>query len=767
MNFFKTLSSRNLNLLLAGLVVALAVMLGLAVWLTPAPKLMIEYDGATVEVFADKAWSLLPNDCLQIRWAFDGELPIHVDGREWHESGEQQFCPTIFATSPKVEMTDHRKGVYLGYNMDIKYLPAFLFDVVRLGGLGFSVFVTLFLLWDVGVKRSLPTRWGVYLILLLIICISSLKLAGIDIPLTIMLSLLRGVLLDPAWQNAGVLLSISVFTPLAVRILRRGIMRRCLQEFVPIFAFLLFVFLLYLPSGFQSIGHWETWYYRAYLDGLQSMSAANELVTRFWVMMPHRLALIVNTESYFGFHIVFLVISWFKLVFLYGVLRQLRFTLFQAFLITTIFLVYPVNSHLLSLRSIPNSFSVMCLLVSVFLILDFVKNPSRLHILGIWLSLTLNVVTQETAYLLILLIPLLWCTNIVPTDQKKLNLSAIWYMIPIYKIGYLALLLSSNRSFYRKGLFTSLTESESLLSNVQSVFSSLLEVYRHTFIDGWIQAFGLLDQGKWLPLTVVWLALIAVTSSWLSRAQLPVEYVCVRRMAISCLVGLLLVVPSVGILIWIEYYRHDLWRMYFYVPIAAAIVVYCLINLIVMPINRASIRYAAVVFLCICLVCPAFVRLLSQQERLVKSAGDKAFVLQQIVNSVPAFDPTAQVILWSMMSREELKVKHVHELSTKMLNSAIYVIYQDHRPQQAIFCIFGDDCYPKDGELLDFEFQFDTDYSNTVIFHLKEDLSVELLYRLPTEIGAENNTTYNVERLVDFAAPLPSRAVTMLGLPAR
>ena len=112
MNFFKTLSSRNLNLLLAGLVVALAVMLGLAVWLTPAPKLMIEYDGATVEVFADKAWSLLPNDCLQIRWVFDGELPIHVDGREWHESGEQQFCPTISKPSPLIEMTDHRRGAY-------------------------------------------------------------------------------------------------------------------------------------------------------------------------------------------------------------------------------------------------------------------------------------------------------------------------------------------------------------------------------------------------------------------------------------------------------------------------------------------------------------------------------------------------------------------------------------------------------------------------------------------------------------------------------
>ena len=100
MNFFKTLSSRNLNLLLAGLVVALAVMLGLAVWLTPAPKLMIEYDGATVEVFADKAWSLLPNDCLQIRWAFDGELPIHVDGREWHESRGAAVLPDDIRDEP-------------------------------------------------------------------------------------------------------------------------------------------------------------------------------------------------------------------------------------------------------------------------------------------------------------------------------------------------------------------------------------------------------------------------------------------------------------------------------------------------------------------------------------------------------------------------------------------------------------------------------------------------------------------------------------------
>ncbi len=764
MNFFRILSARNLNVLLSGLVLALLVILALAIWLSPAPQLTIAYNDSVVEVFADRAWVLLPGDCARIRWEFDSKLPIHIDGVEWRESGEQQFCPQVFAPSPKIELTDHRQGEYFQFDLEISYLLDFIFDVFRKAGLILSVFATLFFFWDFRANRSLPIRCGAYMILLLVVCISLLKLAHIDVPITIMLSLLRNVLLDPAWQTIGILFCSLIVTPLALRIQRRERSRRQLQDILPILTFLLFVFMLYLPFGFQSIGHWETWYYRAYLEGLQSRSAATELVTRFWVMLPHRLALIISTESYFGFHFVHIMISWLKLAFLFGVLRQLRFTRFHAFLITTVFLVYPVNSHLLSLRSIPNSFSVMCSLVGVFLMLDYIKHPSRLHILGIWLSLTLNIVTQETAYFLILLIPLLWHANIVPTKQRKLNLSAIWYMFPIYKIFYLALLYSTNRSFYRKGLFTSFAESESFISHLQTVFPNILDVYRHTFIDGWIQAFTNIDQAKWLPLAFLLLGLIVVVSSWLSRTQLSITHTRTRWMTISFVVGLLLVLPSVGILIWFEYYRHDLWRMYFYPPIAAAMVVFCLIYLITTPIKRAATRNAAIIFICICLICPAFARLMSQHERLVNSAGNKAFVLEQIVNSAPAFDPEAKVILWSMMSREVLGDKGVRELSTKMLNSAIYVLYQDQGPNQAIFCVFEDDCYPRDGELTDIEFQNDTNYSNIVLFRLNQDLSVELHYELPSELGAEDNKTYNVVGLVELTAPVPLRAYSMLGL---
>ena len=468
----------------------------------------------------------------------------------------------------------------------------------------------------------------------------------------------------------------------------------------------------------------------------------------------------ISHNAYF----VHIMISWFKLAFLFGVLRQLRFTGLHAFLITTLFLVYPVNSHLLSLRSIPNSFSVMCLLAGVFMMLDYIRHPSRIHILGIWLALTLNIVTQETGYFLILLIPLLWHANVLPTKQRKLNLSAIWYLFPVYKIYYLTLLFTSNRSFYRKGLFTSFAESESFLSNLMTVFPNIIDVYRHLFIDGWMQAVATLDHAKWFQITFLLLGLIIVVSSWLSRSQLSIDYACTRRMAISCVVGLLLILPSVGILIWFEYYRNDLWRTYFYPPIVAAIVLFCLIKLITTPIKRAPTRNVAVILLCICLIFPAFVRLMSQHEQLIKSAGDKAFVLEQIVNSAPAFDSKAKVILWSMMSREELEDKLVRELSTKMLNSAIYVLYQKKSPNQAIFCIFGDDCYPRDGELTDIEFQNDSDYSNIVLFRLNEDLSVELHYELPSELGAEDNKTYNVGRLVELTAPIPPRANSMLGL---
>ena len=300
MNFFKTLSSRNLNRLLAGLLVALAVMLGLAVWLTPAPKLMIEYDGATVEVFADKAWSLLPNDCLQIRWAFDGELPIHVDGREWHESGEQQFCPTISKPSPLIEMTDHRKGAYFSHSLNIYYLPELLVNVLGLAALGFFPLIASYYLWTNDPDKRPALRTIFLAALALCLCVAVLRLTGWPLTIEGVLAVLRGLFTSQAWHFVGVALALVLYVSLAIHAVRHGIRKSQVGDFIAVGSFLLFIGLLYLPFGFDSIGHWEEWFGRGFLEGLERSRTSTELSMRYWLLLPHAAAYLINSESFVG-----------------------------------------------------------------------------------------------------------------------------------------------------------------------------------------------------------------------------------------------------------------------------------------------------------------------------------------------------------------------------------------------------------------------------------------------------------------------------------
>ena len=79
---------------------------------------------------------------------------------------------------------------------------------------------------------------------------------------------------NPSWQLFGLVLAGVVFIPLLFQSLRRGIRAKARTDFVAIAGFLVFLLLLYLPFGFESIGHWEEWVYQAYLEGRPSKVSA-------------------------------------------------------------------------------------------------------------------------------------------------------------------------------------------------------------------------------------------------------------------------------------------------------------------------------------------------------------------------------------------------------------------------------------------------------------------------------------------------------------
>ena len=215
---------------------------------------------------------------------------------------------------------------------------------------------------------------------------------------------LKDIFASPAWQAFGLVLAGLVFIPLVIQETWKGVKRGAWADFIVIAAFMIFVLLLFLPFGFDSIGHWEEWVYRAYLEGRPS-KASTELVTRFWIVFTYALATAVSSDSFVGLHLTHLFLTSGKLILLYGIFRRLSLAPIVAFLLTVIAMVYPANAFLLSSRSTNVAFTVSALLAAACLMLIFIQEPNRLRLLGIFLALHFTVGSYEAGYAIIFGLP--------------------------------------------------------------------------------------------------------------------------------------------------------------------------------------------------------------------------------------------------------------------------------------------------------------------------------------------------------------------------
>lgn len=755
MSFFKTLSSRDLNLLLVLLALGLVLTVGLAAWLTPAPQLAIEYKDATIEVFADKAWVLLPNDCAWIRWEFAGELPIHINGRQWRESGEQQHCPTLFATEITIELTDHLSGEYRSYNLSIFYLPDFLLNLVGVLIIPFFVLIGLQYLWINDLRRRPALNAVLIATVLLAICITLLRLSDVEFTIVGILATIRNMVSDRRWQFGGAIAGAVFYCALAIWGISEGVRNRRYTDFLAAAGFIIVIALLYLPFGFAAVAQWDEWTYRAYIENMPWPRMDTELVLRPTVLTSQTIADILTKDSFVGFNLVYALLLWARPVMLYSILRQFNVRHLHAFLVAMIFLAYPVNARLMSLQSINVQFSYVSLLTATYLVFRYAVNPSRPILLCTWLALGLCVGAYETAFALIFVAPLLWWFRDRKMKWHNLNLTFIWYIVPAAKAAYIFLLLSTRRAFYRADIFTSGTEI-ALSDLISQTIGRLLEVYQRSFAFGWFEAVHSIKQNPWLPLTVVMCALLGALAWLIWRTDKCARVPENRQLGLGLVTGLLLVLPSVGVLIWIDYYFNELRGLYLYVPIAAAIALFCLIALLTSPLAEIKYRNAAIVGLCLLLMLPALSRLLLQHQHYVTSANNKARILAQIVQLAPAIESQTRVLVLTEMSSEEFQGKHIEAFTSTALGHALYVIYEGQGAGRGSICPSIENCVP----LLHRQEYL----KDTIVFALDRDLNLELVKEPSTMLEAFVGIKYDLNRLYDADAPVPSRAYTMLGL---
>ena len=578
------------------------------------------------------------------------------------------------------------------------------------------------------------------------------------------------------WSLAGALLGAIVFLPIALRIIQARRRRKRRTDLLAAGGCMLLAVLLYWPADLRSSAHWEIWAVHAYFEGMSVPQLGPELFSRPLVIAPHALAYIIASESFLGYQLVNSASIAIKLPLLYGILRQLGLSAFYAFLATVLIMLFPVNSAAMSLRSFPMNFSTAALLAAVYLALEYRKNPTRLNLLGLWLSLLYNAFTNESGFVLILLTPLIWWLSDRRMSWRKINLTAIWCLVPVFKIAYLLLLFLTGHRLYGINQYTSGADALIATVDVLESFGHVIGwVYPHTLFDGWHEAFSALGRNPSWPLTVVALALVAGVSSYLARSRGggggggSVKDPNLRQIGLSLLGGLLFIAPAVGVLMWFEKFRFDAWRMFFYAPIGAGLSLFSAALLLSLPVRRPLLRRLAIAAICMLLCIPLFSRLVVQHERYTTSAQNKAIILHQILKLAPRIETTTQIILLSEFDLLALKALGIHEFNRRgMFKSALTVLYDGAGPNHADICLYDFTCEHTNWERPIFASPaFEAHLGHSLFFKLDEDLRVELIQDPVTYLGYDAETPYDLGQLYDPDAPLPPRALSMLGAALR
>ena len=739
----------------------LLILLVTAILATPAPGFQTSFGGATVDIQADRAWVLFPRQCVNITWQLEGIKSLYIDENEKSDSGEMAFCPTLNATSLNIVFTAVT-GETRVYDLNIQDLVAATATCLAILALLLPLLIACYYVATMRLIAPLPVNLPLILGLLALLLVFLLIQTAHPFTIDDFLNNLGNVYASSHWQAFGWISAGIIFIPLALQSFRHGLRKGLREDFVVIAAFFVLILLLYSPFGFDFIWQYEEWANQAFLEGRPS-KVAGEVLTRYWLLFLYPLANVTGANPIVFHHLLHVAMATCKLVLLYSIVRKFDVAPLYSFLFTTLVMVYPVNSHLLSSQSLIHAFAMSAFLAAVFLSLLFMERPSRLRILGIYLALFFNVGTYENAYAVIALVPILWCWRRPRWTWRNVNLTAIWYLVPAAKLIYLFILDNSNLKFYGAQLISAAQRQEQTVLETISLYAGVVRnVYLQAFARGWDEAFASMYHNKWTMPTLVTLLLAGVLAVYLWRTSKASGFPSRRQMLLLLLGGLFFILPSIAVLMLFERYHNEFWRLYIYVPIGAAAVVISILLLLVSPIKNFRLRQAIFVGLILLLMIPAVSRLFVQHANFVKSANSKAAILRQITEQAPYFDPNASLMLVTGMSLESLERRGIFELWTSMLDSSIFILYQEARPKVAFLCIFGERCSTNDINVEKNFLQEVTDFSEIVIFRLNEDHSVELLHELPSEIGGTQNRTYNPTHLIDTSASIPTRVQIIL-----
>ena len=482
------------------------------------PHINTTFGGASVEILAERAW-VMPGQCVTFSWDLEGIHSLYIDGKGKIGWGDEIFCPSLLKTSPSFEITAG-DGTSRALQLEIHYLPTEILAALLLTTALALIPLSAWYMKTMKLDGALPFRpWMPSAFAAAILCVLLGTATGlVSIPGLILAA--GQLFTKPAWHAAALIPAALIFMPIIWDAIRRGFRPGVQPDLVAVVALAAFVMLLFLPFGLEGAAEWEGWDKKSYLDGRPS-HMSQEYATRYWMLTPRVVANVLTPDSFVGLRLLSMCAFWGKLAIFYGILRQLRAPRAVAFLCATLYMTYPVNPMLLSLRAVDLNHYSLAIFAALYLALDCLKSPSRLRLAGIWLSLLLAFGAYESGLVLIIVIPLLWWLGGRRFGlERKRHMTVIWLIVMALPAAYLLLTVTA-------ALPTRLADmSADAVDRAQALpdpFARLIDhlgwYYQYTFVDGWQEAIAAAGDNQWLLPTAAAMALIAAATIWLALRE--------------------------------------------------------------------------------------------------------------------------------------------------------------------------------------------------------------------------------------------------------
>ena len=571
----------------------------------------------------------------------------------------------------------------------------------------------------------------------------------------------------------ALVLAALVYLPMAIEKARGTWLRREWSDFVALLGLTAAVLIVYLPFGFESVGQWEEWVSKAAFEHAHSEAFRGEYASRPFVDMPRTLATLIDSESFVGHHIVNCANIALLVILAYGVLRKLGVRRLYAYLIAALALAFPINDMMLATRYSTGTSSVLWIMLACFCALDFLDSNRWRSLAGCALALLLNMGTYEAGLALLLVMPfILWLRRGI-TSWRGINLALLFYLAVSLKAFWVLWLYATGRPVFATRTINALFSADA--SSQSSLFDGftdgLANIYYQIYFGGWRTAFESLAVNDWWLPTLTAVCCLSGAAFYLSRQPDETPEPALRHIVQGALLGFALIVPATGIMVLLKGVPSAVAilvgrasNVMTYAPAAGAVSVFCLLLLLTAKLRDRHRRDLLLIALTMALLLPGMSKLFVAHGDLTDRAHAKARVFYQILTEVPLLEPNSYLMVMTTLSEQELAELGLIELyGGNMFASAISVLYPEPNAPEGFFCYAPFSCTRGLTGRFRWRWGAQARWHKTVVLELRPDLTVELVDKPAERYNWGVSIAYDPKRIIDFNAPLPPRAHSMLG----